>query len=99
MAAIVLFALSGELPFGGGDATTVVGRQLGRQAVVDPYPAPLREWLRRALEPEPDRRFIDAAEMQRAWRQMLAALRGRPSRGWLVRALAVFRPDSREPRV
>ena len=92
VAAIVLFALSGELPFGAGDATAVVGRQLSRQALLDPYPAPLREWFRRALDPEPDSRFGDAVEIQRAWRQTMLALRARPSRGWFGRVIAALKP-------
>jgi len=85
VAAIVIFALSGKSPFGSDDATAILGRQLGRQADLTGYPVPVCEWLRRALEPEPDRRFSDAAAMQAEWRAAMNAVRGRQRRGWLRR--------------
>jgi serine/threonine protein kinase len=88
VAAIVIFALSGRSPFGSDDATAILGRQLGRQADLSPYPAPVAEWLRRALEPEPERRYADAAEMQVEWRAAMNAVRGRGKRGWFRRAFS-----------
>ena len=85
VAAIVIFALSGKSPFGSDDATAILGRQLGRLADLSPYPAPVCEWLRRALEPEPERRFSDASEMQSSWREAMNEVRGRRKGGWLGR--------------
>lgn len=85
VAAIVIFALSGKSPFGSDDATAILGRQLGRQADLSLYPAAVCNWLRRALEPEPERRFADAAEMQAEWKSAMNAVRGRSRRGWLRR--------------
>lgn len=70
VAAIVIFALSGEVPFGGGDARTILAAQLARRVDFAPYPDELADWLRRALEPEPRNRFPDATAMQRAWRSL-----------------------------
>lgn len=88
VAAIVIFALSGRSPFGNDDATAILGRQLGRQADLRGYPTAVSEWLRRALDPEPERRFADASEMQREWREAMNIVRGRRRRGWLRRAFA-----------
>jgi serine/threonine-protein kinase len=88
VAGIVIFALSGLLPFAGDDATAILGQQLGRQADLSAYPPPVAEWLRRALEPEPEQRFADASEMQREWREAMNLVRGRRRRGWLRRAFA-----------
>ena len=88
VAAIVIFALSGESPFGSDDATAILGRQLGRQADLAGYSRPVCDWLRRALEPEPEARFADASEMQADWRTAMNAVRGRRARGWLRRKFA-----------
>jgi serine/threonine-protein kinase len=88
VAAIVIFALSGKTPFGSDDATAILGRQLGRLADLKPYPPVVCDWLRRALEPEPERRFSDAAEMQSSWREAMNVVRGRRRRGWFGRVFA-----------
>lgn len=88
VAAIVVFALTGKTPFGSDDATAILGRQLGRQVDLSGYPAPVGEWLRRALEPEPEKRFADASEMQRGWREAMKLVRGGQRRGWLRRVFA-----------
>ena len=88
VAAIVIYALSGKSPFGSDDATAILGRQLGRQADLTGYPAAVCEWLRRALEPEPQRRFADASAMQSEWREAMNVVRGRNRGNWLRRALA-----------
>lgn len=81
MAGIVIFALSGRPPFGDGDARAILARQLGGDVRLDGYPPAIAVWLRRALEPEPQKRFSDAAAMQLAWREALqnrsTARRGR----------------------
>ena len=74
VAGIVIFALTGELPFGTGDARTILAQQLAARADLSPFPDELAAWLRRALQPEPDKRFRDAAAMQREWRRLTREL-------------------------
>lgn len=93
LAAIVVYALTGRTPFGSDDATAILGRQLGRQADLRAYPAVVGEWLRRALEPEPERRFADASEMQREWREAMNVVRGRRRNGWWRLALLAGRKE------
>ncbi|MDQ6718015.1 MAG: serine/threonine-protein kinase [Gemmatimonadota bacterium] len=93
LAAIVIYALTGSTPFGSDDATAILGRQLGRQADLRGYPPVVVEWLRRALEPEPERRFADAAEMRAEWRAAMNAVRGRRGSGWWRRALLPGRKE------
>ena len=71
VAGIVVFALTGTPPFGGGDAQTILARQLTEQMDLSAYPTEIAEWLRRGLAAAPENRFADAAEMQRAWRRAL----------------------------
>ena len=71
VAAIVVFSLSGSPPFGSGDAQTILARQLMEQIDLEEYPAEIAAWLRRGLAPIPEKRFADAAEMQRGWRRTL----------------------------
>ena len=68
-AAVVSFALTGELPFGGGDARTILARQLAHQVAMEDIPEALEAWMRHALDPDPDKRFADAQEMQKGWRE------------------------------
>lgn len=66
-AAIILFALSGTLPFGGGDAKAILGRQLAGLADLSALEPPVAGWLRKALAPAPEDRYPDAAAMLDAW--------------------------------
>ena len=69
LAGIVVFALSGALPFGSGDAKVILARELTGQIDLSSYPPEIAEWLRRGLSPVPEDRFADASEMRSAWRQ------------------------------
>ena len=87
MAAIVVFVLTGEPPFGGGDAKAILARQLSGLVDLDRFPPEIAAWLRRGLSADPDERFADAAEMQVAWRDAALAERERKTswwRQWLV---------------
>jgi len=95
MAAIVVFALSGQCPFGDDDATAILARQLGRQVSLDVYPAPVCEWLKQALDPDPEMRFGDAAAMQSAWRRAMADLRQRRPGGLVSRLLRAVKTPRR----
>lgn len=83
IAGIVYFALTGELPFGGGDAKQILARQLTTSPVFTGIEPPVAAWLRRGLVADPEERFRDAAEMQGAWRRAVdAVLGGEPRRRW-----------------
>ena len=74
LAAIVAFAMSGELPFGTGDARSILAAQLGQRADTSAHPVELRAWLDRAFNPDPEQRFADASEMQVEWRAAVDAV-------------------------
>jgi serine/threonine-protein kinase len=74
MAAIVAFVLSGAPPFGESDPQQILARQLSGAADLEVFPATIAEWLRRGLQPDPDQRFADAAEMRNSWRLAVRAL-------------------------
>jgi serine/threonine-protein kinase len=74
VAGIVVFALTGKLPFGGGDARAILAQQLAGNVDLDDFPPELADWLRKALSPEPALRFSDAALMQRQWRALTREL-------------------------
>lgn len=73
LAGIVVFALSGQLPFGSGDAKVILARELMGQIDLSAYPEEIAEWLRRGLTPTPEERYADASEMQAAWRDAVDA--------------------------
>ena len=84
---IVYFVLTGEPPFGSGDAKTILARQLSAVVDLDRFPPEIAEWLKQGLSADPDERFPDAAEMQAAWRRAALAERERKFswwRHWLV---------------
>jgi serine/threonine-protein kinase len=80
LAAIVYFTLTGEAPFGEDDARTILGRQLGEQADLVPFPNVIANWFRTAFAPKPEDRFADGLEMKKAWdaatEKVLARRRG-----------------------
>ena len=88
LAAIAFFALSGNLPFGSGDARSILAMQLGQRADTSAFPDEIAAWMDRAFHPEPDRRFADASEMQAEWRASVDSIleaEGRPMlwRRWI----------------
>lgn len=80
LAAIVYFTLTGETPFGGDDARSILGRQLGEKADLGVFPTVLANWFRTAFAAKPEDRFADGQEMREAWEaatgRILARLRG-----------------------
>jgi serine/threonine-protein kinase len=86
--AITAFVLTGRLPYGGGEGTAILARQLARQVDTEGLPPEIVDWLYRALDPRPDVRFSDAAEMRDAWQVSSAiALRGDHQPPWWRRWL------------
>jgi serine/threonine protein kinase len=82
IAGIVVFALSGELPFGSGEPRDIVARQLGKKIDLSPFPSPLCDWIERALDPHPDARFHDALEMRDEWKSAAEQSLRRPRLAW-----------------
>ena len=89
LTAIVVFALCGKAPFGEGDATTILSRQLARAADLSTLATPLAEWVRKGLTPTPDDRFRDAAEMKQAWRNAVRLVKRRERATWWRRSASV----------
>jgi serine/threonine-protein kinase len=83
LAGIVVFALTGEPPFGDGDPQEIVARQLGRKIDFSSYPVAVGKWLERAFDPSPEKRFADAATMNEEWRKAVSSsLRKERSAWW-----------------
>jgi hypothetical protein len=81
---VVAFVLTGQLPFRGGDAQSILAQQLGERTDLSDLATPIEEWLRKGLSPRPAERFVDATEMRLAWRAAAAAAlkRERALRWW-----------------
>jgi serine/threonine-protein kinase len=80
LAAIVVFALTGEAPFGDTDPKTILARELAGRIDLGAFPPEIAEWLQRAFSPDPDDRFPDAAAMQAEWRIAAGAVLERERR-------------------
>jgi eukaryotic-like serine/threonine-protein kinase len=80
LAAIVVFALTGEPPFGESDPKTILGRELGGKIDLSIFAPEIAAWLERAFSPNPDDRFPDAAAMQTEWRVAAGAVLERERR-------------------
>ena len=80
-AGIVAFALSGEPPFPGNNASTILAHQLADRFDASRFPAPLGMWLKRALASDSLQRFPDAASMQQAWREIVMQMDRQSKRG------------------
>jgi serine/threonine protein kinase len=81
LGAIIAYTLTGRPPFGSGDARVIVAKQLQGEMDVDGVPAPLIPFLSRALSPQAETRFADAAEMRTAWHASLDQLQDDAERG------------------
>jgi len=74
VAGIVIFALTGRVPFHGDSGRAILAAQLAGRVHLDDLQPALAEWLRRALSPDPARRFTDAVAMRAAWRLVARAV-------------------------
>jgi serine/threonine-protein kinase len=74
VAGIVIFALTGRVPFHGDSGRAILAAQLAGRVHLDDLQPALAEWLRRALSPDPARRFTDAVAMRAAWRVVVRAV-------------------------
>ena len=82
LTAIVVFALSGNPPFGDGEASLILSRQLAGSVDLSTFATPLAEWMRKGLMPVPDDRFRDAGEMKDAWRTAVRIVMRRERAAW-----------------
>ena len=80
LAAIVVFAATGEAPFGDNDPKTILARELAGKIDLSPFEPEIAAWLQRAFSPDPDDRFADAAAMQAEWRIAAGAVLERERR-------------------
>jgi hypothetical protein len=87
IAGIVVFALTGEPPFGDGEPQEIVARQLAGKIDLSQYPNAICEWLRTALALSPDDRFKDAAAMKEEWRQAVRTSLRRERSAWWRRSV------------
>jgi len=82
LAAIVVFALCGQPPFGDGDAATILSRQLSGGPDLSRFAPPLARFLEKAMMQSPEDRFADAADMKTAWRDMVKRMKRRERAAW-----------------
>jgi serine/threonine-protein kinase len=80
LAAIVYFTMTGDTPFGDGDAQSILARQLSEKADLAPFPTVLGNWFRTAFAARAEDRFADGLAMKDAWEaateKVLARRRG-----------------------
>ena len=87
LAAIVIFALTGQPPFGDDDAKSILARQLNELADLGSFPTALCNWLRKALAPKPEDRFSDGSEMRQAWKTATDRIIARQRGPWWRRVV------------
>jgi serine/threonine-protein kinase len=88
MAAIVYFVMTGDAPFGDGDAKEILARQLGERADLGPFPAVVSNWFKTAFAPNPEDRFADGPAMQRAWKAASEKVLARRRGSWWRRVVS-----------
>ena len=74
LAAVVYFTLTGRPPFGEAETQVILGKIMSGKIDSEGLEPEIAEWLARALDATPARRFSDASEMQRAWRDAVRAV-------------------------
>ena len=74
LAGILYFALTGLPPFGESDPKVILSRIFQGQLDLSGIDPEIGEWLRRAMAPDSASRFVDAAEMQAAWREAVRSV-------------------------
>lgn len=74
VAAIVVFCLTGKVPFEGADGRAILASQLAGRVDLSGFAAPLEGWLRRALAADASARFSDASEMRTEWRAVVRSI-------------------------
>lgn len=95
VAGIVIFALSGRVPFAGEDGRAILAAQLAGRADLTGFDDALAAWLREALAADPSKRFADAEAMRAGWRKVVRSVareERRAASGWrrLLRWIAAL---------
>jgi serine/threonine-protein kinase len=80
LAAIVAFALSGQPPFGDRDVNSILARELAGDVDLHVFDPEIARWISRGLAADVNDRFVDAAEMQLAWREAVQSVLYRDNR-------------------
>jgi serine/threonine-protein kinase len=88
LAAIVYFVMTGDTPFGDGDAKEILARQLGERADLEAFPTVICNWFKTAFAANPDDRFADGAAMQRAWKAASGKVLARQRGPWWRRVVS-----------
>ena len=81
LGAIIAYTVTGRPPFGTGDARVIVAHQLKGEIDLDGVAAPLVAFLARALAPQAETRYADAAAMRTAWHAALDDMQDEGERG------------------
>jgi serine/threonine-protein kinase len=89
VAAIIYYVLTGKQPFEGTDPQTILAQQLAGRYDASSLPAPIAAFLERGLSPDPAQRFAEAAEMRKAWAEVVQEMDREQKRpdGWWGRVL------------
>jgi serine/threonine-protein kinase len=94
LAAIVAFALSGTPPFGDRDVKSILARELAGDVDLHEFDPEIARWLSRGLAADVNERFVDAGEMQRAWREAVQNVLYRDNRApWWRRWFSSNEPE------
>ena len=94
LAAIVAFALSGAPPFGDRDVNSILARELAGDVDLDVFDPEIARWISRGLAADVNDRFVDAGEMQRAWREAVQTVLYRDNRApWWRRWFSSNEPE------
>ena len=88
LAAIVYFTMTGDTPFGDGDAQSILARQLSEKADLAPFPTVLTNWFRTAFAARPEERFADGLAMKEAWKAASAKVLARRRGSWWRRVVS-----------
>jgi serine/threonine-protein kinase len=82
LAGIVVFALTGEPPFGDGEPKEILARQLTGKIDFSSFPTAVGKWHERALSTVVEDRFADANAMNDAWRKAVRTSLRRDRSTW-----------------
>lgn len=88
LAAIVYFTMTGDAPFGDGDAQSILARQLSEKADLAPFPTVLGNWFRTAFAARADDRFADGWAMKEAWEAATKKVLARQRGSWWRRVVS-----------
>jgi len=80
--------MTGDTPFGDGDAQSILARQLSEKADLAPFPTVLGNWFRMAFAAKPEDRFADGLAMKEAWEAATEKVLARRRGSWWRRVVS-----------